>query len=350
MKTQKGSKSTDISYTEKNFNQTKISEEEYQKVKKQLLSILVTYYPQIKNKEKETEDIIHNLYELRCKNNFQTESGTSEAKSFQEEMKFRILENFIKILFFRPELITNLKLFLPSNISIENIPKFYRNRRFLDIFKKNSIEIENEKEKGEEKSTANNMQKTANEKEEEKIKYQNKIKEIIKEDNLEQLQKENNMNIILEDSFFEIENMNIPILHYCIIQKAMKCFKFLLLNGADPSKTLSYEEGPSWNKKQGNKYKWDCMTIAICFGEWEMMKILEERGINKLNNPNVWEAAALTHRNNLLKLFISNKDQINNFQECLNNGLLGASRGNNFKGIIVLLSKGADINAKGNIF
>ena len=34
------------------------------------------------------------------------------------------------------------------------------------------------------------------------------------------------------------------------------------------------------------------MTIVICFGEWEVMKILEERGINKLNNPNVCEAAA----------------------------------------------------------
>ena len=34
---------------------------------------------------------------------------------------------------------------------------------------------------------------------------------------------------------------------------------------------------------------------------------LEERGIDKLNNPNVWEAAALTHRNKLLKLLIDKK-------------------------------------------
>ena len=92
------------------------------------------------------------------------------------------------------------------------------------------------------------------------------------------------------------------------------------------------------------------MTIAICFGEWEMMKILEERGINKLNNPNVWEAAALTHRNNLLKLFISNKDQINNLDECLQKGLEGPIKGNNLKGIIFLISKGADINAKDFIY
>ena len=74
MKTQNGCKSTDILSTEKKINQTRFSSaEEYQNVKKQVLSILITNYPQIKNKEKEIEDIIHNLYELRCKNNFQTE-------------------------------------------------------------------------------------------------------------------------------------------------------------------------------------------------------------------------------------------------------------------------------------
>ena len=75
------------------------------------------------------------------------------------------------------------------------------------------------------------------------------------------------------------------------MKKAMKCFKFLILNGADPSQTLQYKD---WWK---HEYKWDCISIAVCFGEWEMMKILEGRGIDKLNNPNVWEAAALTHRN-----------------------------------------------------
>ena len=81
-----------------------------------------------------------------------------------------------------------------------------------------------------------------------------------------------------------------------------------------------------------------------------MMKILEERGIDKLNNPNVWEAAALTHRNKFLKLLISNQDQIPNFEECLNKGLLGAAKGNNVKGIQILISKGADINAKDIIY
>ena len=95
------------------------------------------------------------------------------------------------------------------------------------------------------------------------------------------------------------------------------------------------------------KYEWDCISIAVCFGEWVMMKILEERGINKFNNPNVWEAAALTHRNKLLKLLISNKDQI---KECLNKGILGATNGNNLKGTKILISNGAGINIRNITF
>ena len=65
------------------------------------------------------------------------------------------------------------------------------------------------------------------------------------------------------------------------------------------------------------------------------MKILEE--IKRLNNINVWEAAALTHRNNLLKLFISNNDQIVNYPECLQKGLEGVVKGNNLKGLQLLM-------------
>ena len=76
-----------------------------------------------------------------------------------------------------------------------------------------------------------------------------------------------------------------------------------------------------------------------------MMKILEERGINKLNNPNVWQAAALSHRNKLLKQLISNKDKILNLKECLKKGISGSAKGNNLKGMILLILREADINA-----
>ena len=92
------------------------------------------------------------------------------------------------------------------------------------------------------------------------------------------------------------------------------------------------------------------MTIGAYFGEIEVMRILEERGINKFNNPNVWEAVALSHRNQFLHLFISRKDQIPNFEECLQKGLEGAIGGNNLKAFKLLISKGADTNAKDTIY
>ena len=203
-----------------------------------------------------------------------------------KEMRVRIEQNLLKALFFRPNLITSIKVFLPNIISIENIPRFFQNKVFFNYLAKNSIKIENNEEKEE------------TEKDDEVVKEGTKqemhFKQIIEKDDLELLQQEfeNDKNIILHDSFFEVEKMNIPILHYCIMKKAMKCFKFLILNGADPSQTLK-----NWE----DKYEWDCISIAVCFGEWEMMKILEERGIDKLNNSNVWQADALTHRKKFLK-------------------------------------------------
>ena len=204
-----------------------------------------------------------------------------------KEMRVRIEQNLLKALFFRPNLITTIKAFLPNIISIENIPHFCQNSVFFNYLTKNSIKIENNEEKEETEDD-----------EEEKTEQEMHFKQIIEKDDLELLQQEfeNNKNIILEEWFFE-NYMTIPILHYCVMKKAMKCFKFLILNGADPSQTLSHE----WK----HEYEWDCISIAVCFGEWEMMKILEERGFDKLNNPSVWEAAALTHRNKFLKLLIS---------------------------------------------
>ena len=33
--------------------------------------------------------------------------------------------------------------------------------------------------------------------------------------------------------FLEVEEMKIPLIQYCIMKKAIKCFKFLLVNGFD---------------------------------------------------------------------------------------------------------------------
>ena len=139
------------------------------------------------------------------------------------EMKVKIEKKLLKSLFFRPELITTITFFLPNIIPIENIPYFCQKKGFFNYLAKNSIKIESKEEK---KETEQDVE-AKEEENKDKTELEMYLKQIIEEDNLELLQSEidkgNNMNIILEDSFFEVERMKIPILHYCIIKKAIKC-------------------------------------------------------------------------------------------------------------------------------
>ena len=75
------------------------------------------------------------------------------------------------------------------------------------------------------------------------------IEEIITGDKLEYLQRlvrEKNINSIntITRPFIEVNKMIIPIISYSIIQKAIQCFKYLLICGIDdPTKNLK-EENP----------------------------------------------------------------------------------------------------------
>ena len=62
------------------------------------------------------------------------------------------------------------------------------------------------------------------------------------------------------------------------------------------------------------RYEWDCMATAIYFGKKEIIKILEDKGIEKGKNPTHIEAAILSYRNMIAKEIIEdmneNKTQI----------------------------------------
>jgi len=176
------------------------------------------------------------------------------------------------------------------------------------------------------------------------------VKEIIKGDKIKELQRlinEKGINAIspIIGSFIEVGRMEIPIIAECIIQKATKCFKFLLINGIeDPSKTL--EERVFFSSE--HRFEWDCMGIAIYYGDVENITILEEYNIEKGNNPGHIEAAIFSYRNGFVKA-ITNKmkeedENMNN--EILKIGLFAAAKNNNIKGAEILINKGANIHAK----
>ena len=183
------------------------------------------------------------------------------------------------------------------------------------------------------------------------------IEGIISEDKIKELQE-----FILEKdikkfntitkSFNEVEKMSIPLIHYCVIKNALECFKYLLVNGYSDLFETMKEQNTNGNKEFGEfifKYKWDCMALAIYKGSKIMMKILEEKGIEKGTNSVHLEAAILSYRNSIVQEIIEEINEKKKYSFLLNileNALLACSQNNNIKGCELLILKGADIRIK----
>ena len=178
------------------------------------------------------------------------------------------------------------------------------------------------------------------------------------------------------------------------MKNALKCFKYLLVNGYDdPNRVMLKDKRrfkPSHRKViksshlkriakiQG--YEWDCMATAIFFGNQEIMKILENRRIQTKMNSKYIEAAILSYRNSIAAKII---EELNNNNNSINEAIFVSAKNNNIKGAEllmrqinikaknlpkkktplhyaiyynsiemgeILISKGADINAKDIIY
>ena len=114
----------------------------------------------------------------------------------------------------------------------------------------------------------------------------------------------------IKKSFLEVEEMEIPLIQYCVMKEANKCFKYLLINGFDDPKKIMKERNPlSFNDSQGNiinikRYEWDCMTTVIFFGNRVMFCLLVEKDIMIGTNATHIEAAILSYRNMIAKEII----------------------------------------------
>ena len=79
------------------------------------------------------------------------------------------------------------------------------------------------------------------------------MKEIISGDRINELEKllqEKDIQTVntITESFLEVKNMTIPLIQYCIMKKAIECFKYLLVNGfGDPNKTMEEQKKISRN-------------------------------------------------------------------------------------------------------
>ena len=197
------------------------------------------------------------------------------------------------------------------------------------------------------------------------------VEEIISADTINELQeliqeKDIKNFSLLTRPFKEVKTMHIPLIQYCIMKNAIKCFKYLLVNGFDdPHKCMEVHymfQKQHLRKINNQKYKWDCMATAIYYGNKEVIKILEDKQIEK-ENPATIEAAILSYRNTIAKALIdemtennnnndnndndnnnNNENNDNKDKNFLNVPLFASVISNNIKGGELLIKKGANIN------
>ena len=285
-------------------------------------------------------------------------------------MQYHIWRHLIQMLSFREDLNNIISPFLLELKNNHNKEQYNINEKeyipFLQSLSIFQLEVLHKYKIINEEIYANIVQNYAIEKTVKSSEDEEKIVEsIIKGDNHEELQKlirEKSIEKIrsITKSFNEVKKMRIPIIIESIIHKAIKCFKYLLINGIeDPTNTMD-EQNPktirmSWyNTIEVKRYEWDCMATAIYYGEVEIMTILEEKGIEKGNKPSHIEAALLSYRNSIAKTIINNmkeEKKENEYDEnILKIGLFASNKSNNIKGTEILISTGADINAKDIIY
>ena len=267
----------------------------------------------------------------------------------------KIWRELAQILFYRNDLIETIKPFF-ENLKNENIndEKYISllktfSKDHLKVLYQNGIITEDKFYSTKETNSTINDLNT-------------KIEEIISGDKIKELEKLlqekdiSTFNTIIK-SFLEVEEMKIPLIQYCIMKKAIECFKYLLVNGFDdPNKTMEEQDPNSSYDSYNNeieikRYEWDCMATAIYFGNKEIIKILEEKGIEKGKNPAHIEAAILSYRNIIAKEIFENLNENNEqIQNILNISIIALAKNNNIKEIEFLMTKGADINAKDIIY
>ena len=278
-------------------------------------------------------------------------------------MEYHIWRHLIQILSYRKDLIDIIKPFLEQLNSSINNEQFSINEEkhisFLKLLSSFQLEVLHEFELiNEDIYKIANIKKDLiirSEKNEEKYniddEIRGKVKEIIKGDRLEDFQKlinERGINAIspIIKSFNEIEKMEIPIIIECIIQKASKCFKYLLINEIEePTITM---QNSGFIIGSPSEYEWNCMAIAIYYGEIGMMKILEDKGTEKGNQSSHIEAAIFSFRNPIIKEImnrIKEKDE-ETIKIILNKGILTTIKSNNISGFEFLNEEGKNMIMK----
>ena len=160
-------------------------------------------------------------------------------------MNVKIWRVLAQILFYRNDLIEIIKPFF-ENLKNENI----NDKKFIPLlktFSKDQLEVLYQNRIIMEEKLILPIPKNQSSAKKTNFRVNDintKIEEIISGDKIKELDKlfqEKDIKTFntITKSFLEVKKMKIPLIQYCIIKKAIECFKYLLVNGYDdPNKTM----------------------------------------------------------------------------------------------------------------
>ena len=276
-------------------------------------------------------------------------------------MEKDIQDFLIKRLFFRPDLVEIIERHLTFPIQVNRILFKYNTKSFLTLLEglnQNHIQNTDSQQKTTLKinmnhDTAKKTKKIINNDLNSCIDSKitqnlnsnelEKIKIIIQKDDIENLyilsqnEPKKLARIKVIDDFLEVRNLEIPLIHYSVIKSSMKCFKFLLLNGADPYQILNVSPN-----NYHDIYQWSCIGLAINQGNWEILKIFQERNIVYIEDN--LEAGILGYRNKYLRKYLHHSNNIQ--KDWIIKGVICTIINDNYKLFKQFLLLGVDINVK----
>ena len=192
-------------------------------------------------------------------------------------------------------------IFKRENFKLNHFQTLLEKSLYEELVKQNKLDLLKEEIKHEIRLSKKIHDSNFDEEKLIEIREKEKIEEIIEADDIESfriISNENNFhfNRRIKKCNELFKYTEIPIISYCIEKNAIKCFKYALINGSDPSQKSIY----TYIKEYSNKSKeiWDGYGFAGAMGNIQIIKMIEDQGTPI--NGDVIRGCSKFHQNHII--------------------------------------------------
>lgn len=168
------------------------------------------------------------------------------------------------------------------------------------------------------------------------------LAEIIRTDDIDKLQYicvspgfSLNYRVKTTDDSYLFSAAQIPLIHYAAMSGSIKCFKYLLINGANPRALVNFRS----NSELRIDFDLDSVAFSmLANGTAEIVRLLGRQGSDIFNNPGAWWTAALNNQDMFFD-WLSEHSPIRDGSEyrCLEAALIGMMMGNHPERLDILI-------------